>query len=128
MIELNEVLSIHTLLIKNYGGANGVRDISGLSSALQRPFQTFDGNYVYPTIAERASALVESILVNHPFIDGNKRTGYVLLRRYLLQNKMDISATEQEKYDFIISIASGLVKFEEILLWLNNHVYSIKDV
>ena len=121
MTELSEVLSIHKILIESFGGANGVRDKSSLSSALQRPFQTFDGEFLYKSILEKAAALVESILINHPFVDGNKRTGYVLLRRYLLQNNIDIKASKQQKYDFIISIASGEIRFPEILYWLQKH-------
>ena len=121
MIELSEVVSIHKILIDKFGGSAGIRDESLLSSALQRPFQTFDGQFVYKSSPERSAALVESILVNHPFIDGNKRTGYVLLRHYLLQNNLDIKASEQEKYDFIISIASAQMRFEEILAWLQGH-------
>lgn len=79
MIDLQEVLSIHKILIESFGGAYGLRDRSSLDSALQRPFQTFDGEFVYKSILEKAAALIESILINHPFVDGNKRTGYVLL-------------------------------------------------
>ena len=88
MIKIQEALSIHKILIDSFGGSDGVRDLSLLSSALQRPFQTFDGTFVYKTIAEKGAALVESLLVNHPFIDGNKRTGYVLLRRYYFKIKL----------------------------------------
>jgi len=95
MIELSEALSIHQILINSFGGSNGIRDESLLSSALQRPFQTFDGEFVYKSILEKAAALVESILVNHPLIDGNKRTGYVLLRRYLI--KMGLISKLQSK-------------------------------
>ena len=125
MIAISDVLSIHKILIDNFGGAMGVRDESALRSALQRPFQTFDGQYLYKSILEKASALVGSILINHPFIDGNKRTGYVLLRQYLLENGLDIEASEQEKYDLIISIASGEIRFEQILNWLRKHTTDI---
>ncbi|MFZ4057066.1 MAG: type II toxin-antitoxin system death-on-curing family toxin [Ferruginibacter sp.] len=128
MIDISDVLSIHKILIEKFGGAEGVRDYSALSSAIQRPFQTFDNINVYTSIVEKASALIESILINHPFIDGNKRTGYVLLRRYLIQNNLDISATEQEKYEFVISIASGEYKFSEIVLWLSNHTVKINGL
>jgi death-on-curing protein len=63
--------------------------------------------YIYTSIFEKASALIESFLNNHPFINGNKRTGYVLLSRFLIQNNLDTNATEQEKYEVLISIASG---------------------
>lgn len=58
------------------------------------------------------------MLGNHPFIDGNKRTGYTITRIFLLQNDLDISATQTEKYNFIIGIASGQIKYEEILEWI----------
>jgi death-on-curing protein len=76
MISLKEVEDIHTILINDFGGSNGIRDVSALKSALARPFQTFDNNELLPTIIDKAAAIIESILINHPFIDGNKRTGY----------------------------------------------------
>jgi len=121
MIEIEEALSIHKILIGSFGGADGIRDNSSLSSALQRPFQTFDGEFFNKSVLEKAAALVESILINHPFIDGNKRTGYVLLRLFFLRNQMDISASEEQKYDFIISIASGEIRFEGIVVWLQKN-------
>jgi death-on-curing protein len=69
----------------------------------------------------KAAALVESIVINHPFVDGNKRTGYVVMRSFLIANGVDIKASQKEKYDFVISIASGNLKFEEIIEWLQNH-------
>ena len=70
---------------------------------------------------EKAASLLESLLNNHPFVDGNKRTGYALTRLFLLDNNYDIDATQQDKYDFIIDIASGKIKYEEILTWLESH-------
>ncbi|MEO7266180.1 MAG: type II toxin-antitoxin system death-on-curing family toxin [Ferruginibacter sp.] len=99
------------------------REIGGLDSALARPFQTFENNELYPTPVNKSAALIESILVNHPFIDGNKRTDYVLMRIFLITNGLDINATQEEKYDFVINIASGKTKFEEITEWLTNHIY-----
>ena len=122
MISISEVEVIHNLLIEKFGGLPGLRDINGLKSALERPLQTFDNNELYPTILEKVASLLESILTNHPFIDGNKRTGYTVARIVLLQNGMDINATENEKYDFIIGIASGDIKYDEIYYWLKIHV------
>lgn len=122
MITLQQTEAIHQLLIENFGGGNGIRDINGLESALARPFQQFDGVDLYETIILKSSALVESILINHPFIDGNKRTGYTLLRYFLLSNHLDIEASQDGKYEFIIAIASGQIKFDEIAVWLEKHV------
>jgi death-on-curing protein len=121
MIDIQEVLKLHKSLVDNFGGSHGVRDLSALESALARPFQTFDGTELYPSIYEKAAALLESILINHPFIDGNKRTGYGLLRIYLGLYGFEISASIDNRYELIINIASGTLKFEGILAWLQQH-------
>ncbi|WP_207435690.1 type II toxin-antitoxin system death-on-curing family toxin [Sabulibacter ruber] len=118
MIPLNKVEQIHNLLIEQFGGAKGIRDYGALDAALNRPFATFDQQELYSSPVEKASAIMESILVNHPFIDGNKRTGYVLMRLILLQAGLDIVASQDEKYAFVISIATGQVSFDEIRQWL----------
>lgn len=93
MISTQEAQQIHQILIDLFGGRQGVRDPGALESALSRPHQTFDNNELYPSVIEKAASLLESILTNYPFIDGNKRTGYVLLRLYLLQQGYDITAS-----------------------------------
>jgi len=121
MIPIKEVEQIHKLLIDTFGGSHGIRDLSALESALVRPFQTFDNKELYSTPIDKAASLIESILNNHPFIDGNKRTGYVLARLFLLQNGVDIKANQQDKYEFVMNIASGKMRFEEIASWLQKH-------
>lgn len=123
MIKIDEVLEIYGLLINKFGGYNSIRDLNALESALARPFQTFDGKELYSTPVLKAAALLESILINHPFIDGNKRIGYTLLRLYLLNNQLDLIASEDEKYNFIISVASEQLLFEQITEWLSSHIY-----
>ena len=86
MIDIHDVELIHQILIEKFGGGKGIRDRKLLESALARPFQTFDKKDLYVTPIEKAAALLESILINHPFIDGNKRTGYVLMRLLLINN------------------------------------------
>jgi death-on-curing protein len=104
MISEKEVLEIHAILIERFGGSNGVRDMNLLNSALNRPYQTFDGKELYPTPIDKAAAIIESIVKNHPFIDGNKRTGYVLARLLLMNTQLDIYAEQEQKYQFVISI------------------------
>ena len=122
MISIKETEEIHKLVIEMFGGSHGIRDYNALNSALARPFQTFDNKDLYSDTIQKAASLIESILINHPFIDGNKRTGYVLLRMFLIQNGVDISATQEEKYEFVIGIASGKIKYEQILDWLQKHI------
>lgn len=118
MIDYQEVLEIHQVLIREFGGSQGVRDESGLKSALERPFSGFGETEFYSTPEEKAGAILESIVKNHPFIDGNKRTGYVLMRLVLMNFGKDIQATQDEKYDFVISVASGQLDFQEIITWI----------
>lgn len=126
MIQLSEALQIHEVLIEKFGGGSGVRDKGALEASLNRPFLTFGGQDLYPDAIQKAAALIESILINHPFVDGNKRTGYVLMRLLLLQAGLDIAASQIEKYDFVISVAKGEAKFEQIVTWLKSNHTRIK--
>jgi death-on-curing protein len=118
MISTEEVLKIHDILIEKFGGSPGVSDRGLLESAILRPFNTFDSVDLYPTPIDKATAIVESVVKNHPFIDGNKRTGYTLMRLFLLNEGLDIDASEDEKYQFVIQIAEGKSSFNEIKNWL----------
>jgi death-on-curing protein len=118
MIDYQDVLEIHQVLIREFGGSQGIRDERGLKSALERPFGGVGQTEFYPSPEEKAAAMLESIVKNHPFIDGNKRTGYVLMRLVLLEFGKDLQATQNEKYEFIIAIASGQLDFEQIAAWI----------
>ncbi len=118
MISLQEVEFIHNTLIDKFGGSKGIRDLALLESALARPFATFDGNDLYPNSIEKAAAIMESVAINHPFIDGNKRTAYTLMRLILLEYESDISASQQEKYKLVISVSTGENRFDQIKNWL----------
>ncbi len=122
MIEIRDVLSIHNLLIDKFGGSKGVRDQGLLESAINRPFATFDNQDLYPTHSDKAAAILESILINHPFVDGNKRTAYVLMRLILLDDGYDIAATHDEKYQIVISASKGEARFDEIKSWIEAHI------
>lgn len=121
MISVKEVEEIHKILIDNFGGSHGIRDLGSLESAIARPFQSFGNEELYPSPILKAAALLESILINHPFIDGNKRTAYTIVRLFLLSNNIDIKASQDEKYSFIISTASGKKDFDSIAEWLTSH-------
>ncbi len=95
-----------------------VQDIGGLDSAIARPFQTFGGEDLYPSIFDKAAAIGESIIMNHPFVDGNKRTGYVLMETLLRMDGLKINASDEILYSFVISISTGEYHFEQIAKWL----------
>ncbi len=121
MILVADILQVHEILIEKYGGGNGVRDLGSLESAIAKPFQTFDGNDLYETIFEKAAALSESIIINHPFIDGNKRTGFVSMISFVENAGYILNASQDEAYDFTIKISTGQKRFEEIVEWLKQN-------
>lgn len=122
MISIKEVEIIHTILIEKFGGSKGIRDIGLLESALARPFASFDGEDLYASPIEKASAILESIAINHPFVDGNKRTAYTLMRLMLLENELDIAADQEEKYNLVIFVSTGEYRFEEIKSWIETNL------
>jgi death-on-curing protein len=119
LISLDDVIGIHSILIENFGGHPGVRDRELLKSSIFRPYVTFDSVDLYPTTVDKAAAVIESIVKNHPFFDGNKRTGYTIMRLLLLNDELDIKASEDEKFKFVIQIAEGKLSFDEIRNWIN---------
>ena len=125
MISLGEVLFYHTALIERYGGIDGVRDEGLLLSALARPFMTFDQQDLYPTPSGKAAAIFESMVINHPFLDGNKRIAFFLLRLILLDYDVDVSVIEDEKYDFTIAASMGELDFDKIKGWIDNKLIDI---
>ncbi|HUM52354.1 MAG: type II toxin-antitoxin system death-on-curing family toxin [Chitinophagales bacterium] len=126
MILFEEVIEIHNKAIDRFGGKNNIRDAALLESALNRPFATFDGIDLYPTLIEKTAALAESIIKNHPFHDGNKRIGFLILIALLNKNKIDIIADENLIYDFVIAIAEGKLDFDAIVDWLKNNTTNIQ--
>ncbi len=121
MISVSEAELIHDVLIEKFGGSKGLRDRSLLESALNRPYQTFNKHEFYPSTLEKAAALFESLIINHPFIDGNKRISYFLMALLLKQHDINIKASQSEKYDFVILASTGEFRFNQIREWLINH-------
>lgn len=101
MIDLKTVESVHNILIDKFGGSKGIRDFGSLEAALARPYVTFDQKDLYPTSIDKAAALFESLIINHPFVDGNKRIAYVLTRLVLMTDNFDIVATQNKSRSMI---------------------------
>jgi death-on-curing protein len=118
MIELKDTLAIHNILIDKFGGSRGIRDSGALESALNRPLATFDNQELYPAPADKAAAILESILINHPFVDGNKRTAYVLMKLILFDEGLDVTASQEEKYEMVIAASTGEMRFQDIKEWI----------
>lgn len=118
MISKELAIEINRLVVKESGGSSGLRDESLLLSAINRPFQTFDGKDLYPTIVEKSAAIFESIIINHPFIDGNKRVAYAMMKMLLIEEGFQLNATKEETYNFVIETSKGNLRFNEIKDWL----------
>ena len=120
MILLEDILILHYLSIEDFGGTHGIRDLHLLQSAIARPYQTFDGEELYKSPYEKAAALGESLTVNHPFFDGNKRIGMLAVLAMLRNYGIEINTGEDDLYNFIIDISTGKIRFDEKFAWLIN--------
>ena len=116
-----QILAIHDEVICLTGGALEVRNIGMLESAIARPQATFDRKDLYPDIFTKAAALGTSIIANHPFVDGNKRTAYLSMRIFLNLNGYDLKALLEEKHDFIMRMANGTIDDKKVAIWLKHH-------
>ena len=106
-LSLGEVLEIHRDQIERYGGGPGIRDLGLLQSALAMPAAGFGGRYLHTDLFEMAAAYLFHITQNHPFVDGNKRTGAVASLVFLSLNGVDILAEEEEFEKIVLGVAEG---------------------
>jgi death-on-curing protein len=120
-----KILQLHVNLIKQSGGAEGVRDVDILDSCLARPFQTFGGVDLYPSIVEKAMALGFFLVKNHPFIDGNKRIGQAAMEVTLGLNGWLIQASIDEQEKLILDLAEGKLDKETFFDWVKAHLHPI---
>jgi death on curing protein len=117
-----QVLFIHARLVAETGGEHGIRDLGMLLSAVARPQAVFDGKDLYQDIYHKAAALMESLINNHPFVDGNKRTGLTAAAMFLRMNGYHLAASNEEVQSFTLSIAMGKESVETIAKWLEAHI------
>lgn len=116
-----QVIKIHSILINQTGGIDGIKDEGLLESALNAPFQTFDGEYIYKTIQSKAAKLGYFLIKNHPFIDGNKRIGILVMMIFLEINGIEIKCTDEELISLGLGLADGSINDIELLYWIINH-------
>jgi death-on-curing protein len=120
-----QVLFIHSRLIHETGGQTGLRDLSMLLSAVGRPQTTFDADDLYPDVFEKAAALFDSLIRNHPFIDGNKRTAITAAGLFLQMNGQQMVVDDPEMVRFTLACAQSLVGLEEISVWLRLYSHQV---
>lgn len=121
-LTLKEVLEIHRQVIERTGGTVGVRDLKALESAIMQPYITFGGEELYPTIVEKAAVLGFSLVMNHPFVDGNKRTAHAAMETFLILNGFEIQASVDEQETVILRLARGELSRERFTEWLREHI------
>jgi len=121
-LTLVEVIDLHHRIIQQSRGIIGIRDLGSLQSAISQPRMTFGGEDLYPTIVDKASAFGFSIIMNHPFLDGNKRTGHAAMETFLVLNGLEINALVDEQERIILALASGELERETFTNWLKQSV------
>jgi death on curing protein len=121
-LTIDEVLALHRLIIAQSGGAAGLRDLGALESAVAQPYMTFGGKDLYPTLAEKASALGFSIVKNHPFVDGNKRIGHASMETFLVMNGCELDAPVDDQERTILALAASGLSREEFTQWVTAHL------
>ena len=116
------VTAIHSRQLAEHGGLDGVRDPGMLSSALARPKNTFAYSLPKPDVPALAAAYAFGIIKNHPFVDGNKRTAYVLCRTFLILNGQDINATDVDKYQTFLGVADVTIDESQLAYWIRTRL------
>jgi len=121
-LSLPEVLEIHRRVLAQSGGAGGVRDLGAIASALTQPAMTFGGEELYPTIEAKASAICFSLVMNHPFVDGNKRVGHAAMETFLVLNGYELRAEVEDAEGVILQLAAGRLTRAEFVDWVTAHI------
>lgn len=117
-ITTTRVLFIHDQIVKRFGGSLGVRNLGLVESAVVRPQATFDGEYLYTDVFDKAAALLQSLLKNHPFVDGNKRTALTSAGLFLKMNGWKLMNAHTEEVEFGVKVDNHNLSLDEISKWL----------
>jgi death-on-curing protein len=124
-LTLSEILHLYDHIISSSGGTHGIRDFGALESALRQPRLTFDQTDLYPDIVSKATALCFSLIMNHPFVDGNKRIGHAAMETFLILNGYEIDSNTDDQEQIILDLAAGKATRKEFSDWLKNHINHI---
>ena len=122
VLSKRQILMLHSMLIAQSGGLDGLRDEGLLESAINTPLQTFGGQELYPTVLEKAARLGYGLIHNHPFLDGNKRIGTHAMLVFLDINNIALSYADDDLIAAILRVASGDMDESELLEWLKSHI------
>ena len=117
-LSLEQVVELHRLEIRRFGGSAGLRERGGLEAALTRPQMTFAGEDLYPDVESKAAAVMHSLVMNHPFVDGNKRIGAAVAELFLNLNGVELEADDDDLVAVTLAVARGELNAEALAIWL----------
>jgi death-on-curing protein len=117
-LSVEQLQRLHQIQLRAFGGAPGLRDRGGLEAAAARPQMTFGGDDLYTDLAAKAAALMHSIVMSHPFVDGNKRAGAMAAELFLVVNGQRLDAPDEALVDLAFAVARGEVSAEALAVWI----------
>lgn len=120
-LSLEDILHLHYLLVEDFGGMHGVRDEGRLKSVVEAPQTEVFGAEQYETVHDKAAVYLRNIIGDHPFHDGNKRTGITVAAVFLRRNGVKLTATARELEDFAVSVATDRLDVPTVAIWLQSH-------
>lgn len=120
-LSISEVLELHERLISSSGGPTGIRDLGALESAVNQPYVTFDQQDLYPDLVSKAAAICFSLVMNHPFLDGNKRVGHAAMETFLVLNGADLDCSVNEQERVMLNLAAGRMDRAVFTDWVKEH-------
>lgn len=121
-LSVEQVLALHAALVDAFGGAAAVRDRASLESAVARPTTTFGGEDLYPDVAAKAAALMHSLVLNHPFVDGNKRAGAAAAEIFVEINGATLHASDEDFERLTLDTAQGRISAEALAIWFRQRL------
>jgi death-on-curing protein len=125
-LTVSEVIELYRQVMETSGGTVGILSIESLESAVAQPRATFGGNELYPTIIEKTAALGFSLVMNHAFVDGNKRIGHYAMETFLVINGYELDAPLDEQESIILQLASGRLGREAFTDWIREHTKAME--
>lgn len=117
-----QILALHQAQIQRFGGAAGAWDKGALEAAVGRPAMTFGGEDLYPDVPAKAAALMHSIVMNHPFVDGNKRVGVAAGELFVLANGYELCVGDVELEELTLAVARGELDIESLIIWFRQRL------
>ena len=121
-LAVEQILSLHDALVEGFGGGLGLRDRGALESAAARPAMSFGGEDLYQDVAAKCGALLHSLVMNHPFVDGNKRVGAAAAELFINWNGYDLAANDAEFEVVTLATARGEMSAEALAIWFRQRL------